>query len=188
MCIKPRNRLAQAWSLIELIVVSGLFALSAAALASLFAFSTKSFAALSNYAQLDQENRQAMDLLTKEIRQAKYVLSYTNTEVGSAITIMNGSNVNVTYSFDLQNQQLVRNDGQARVLLTNCTLLNFDLRQRCPSNGNYGIFPVASSNWQQTVKVIQLTWKTGRTLPSGAVNSENIQTARIVIRKQQDPK
>jgi hypothetical protein len=29
-----------------------------------------------------------------------------------------------------------------------------------------------------------LTWKTSRSLPGGLINSENIQTARIVIRKQ----
>ena len=53
-------------------------------------------------------------------------------------------------------------------------------------NGNFDIYPVATNNWQQTVKVIQLTWRTSMTLPNGVGNSENIQTARIVIRKQQD--
>jgi hypothetical protein len=48
------------------------------------------------------------------------------------------------------------------------------------------VFPLASGNWTQSVKVVQLTWKTSRHVPSGPVNSENIQTARIVIRKQQD--
>ena len=76
--------------------------------------------------------------------------------------------------------------GPRELLLNNCSLLSFQLFTRCPSNAVFGSFPVAVNNWQQTVKVLQLTWKTSMTLPSGIVNSENVQTARIVIRKQQD--
>ena len=75
-------------------------------------------------------------------------------------------------------------DGTSKVLLNNCSLLSFQLFTRCPSNGVFGSFPVATNNWQQTVKVLQLTWKTSVLQPSGIANSENVQTARIVIRKQ----
>ena len=76
-------------------------------------------------------------------------------------------------------------DGTSRLLLNNCSLLQFDLFTRCPSNGMFGVFPVAMNNWSNTVKVLQLTWKTSISQPSGIANSENVQTARIVIRKQQ---
>ena len=94
----------------------------------------------------------------------------------------------VTYSFSPSTKKMLRtsSDGTSKVLLNNCNLLSFQLFTRCPSNAVFGSFPVAVNNWQQTVKVLQLTWKTSMTLPSGIVNSENIQTARIVIRKQQD--
>jgi hypothetical protein len=46
---------------------------------------------------------------------------------------------------------------------------------------------VATNSWQLTGKVLQLTWKTSISQPNGIANSENVQTARIVIRKQQDP-
>jgi len=74
-------------------------------------------------------------------------------------------------------------------VLPRIRLLQFDLFTRCPSNAVYGFgsFPVATNNWQLTVKVLQLTWKTSILQPSGMANSENVQTARIVIRKQQDP-
>ena len=47
-------------------------------------------------------------------------------------------------------------------------------------------YVMATNDWPSSVKVVQLTWKTSCTLPNSQVNSENIQTARVVIRKQQD--
>ena len=94
----------------------------------------------------------------------------------------------VKYSFSPSTKKMMRTsgDGTSKVLLNDCNLLSFQLFTRCPSNAVFGSFPVAVNNWQQTVKVLQLTWKTSMSLPSGIVNSENVQTARIVIRKQQD--
>ncbi len=172
----------------EMLVATSIFTMVGLALSTLYVFTIRSFSAMVFYTNLDQENRLAMDKLTREIRQAQKVTDYTTNALANSITIQNGSNVTVTYSFDLPNQRLVRTtgDGTSEVLLTNCNLMNFSLYQRCPSNGNYGVFPVAYSNWQQTVKVIQLTWKTARALPGGPARTENIQTARIVLRKQQD--
>ena len=111
---------------------------------------------------------------------------YTSSSTLNSLTILNGANQNVTYSFNAGTKQMTRSVGGAsQMILTNCDLLNFSLFQRNPSNGNYGVFPAAVGNWTQDVKVVQLTWKTSRHVPSGPVNSENIQTARIVIRKQQ---
>jgi hypothetical protein len=168
-------------------VATAVFTIAGAALGTLFLYSIKSFASLANYAVLDSENRYAMDAMSKEIRQAKAVTGYTSNSLGNSLTISDINNQPVTFSFNAQQKQLVRTSGgSSSVLLTNCNLLNFTLFQRNPSNGNYGVFPLASGNWTQSVKVVQLTWKTSRHVPSGPVNSENIQTARIVIRKQQD--
>jgi len=191
MSIKAPSGIKSAWTLLEMMVALGIFSLGGLALMSLYVFSSRSFAAMANYAMLDISNRQAMDQLTREIREAKQVSDYTTNANMASITILTGgSNTHtVTYLFNRLNQQFVRNDatdGTHKMLLTNCSLLNFDLRQRNPMNGNFDIYPVATNNWQQTVKVIQLTWRTSMTLPNGVGNSENIQTARIVIRKQQD--
>ena len=186
MCIKlpKRNR---AGTLVELMVSVGVFSIAGLALATIFVFSIRSFAALSNYSSLDANNRHAMDMLTGEIRQARQVSGFS-TNGTSSLTIINGNTQTVTYSFSPTTKQMLRqvSGGETQVLLTNCDLLNFSLYQRNPSNANYGIFPTATTNWQQTVKVIQFTWKTSSSLPNAEVNSENVQTARVVIRKQQD--
>lgn len=193
MFIKPAPKRAAAWSLIEMMVGVGVFSISGLALATIFLFSVRSFTAMANYAVLDQYNRQAMDKLTYEVRQAQQVVSYASNATSSSLGIINGSGLNVTYTFDAGNQRVTRtaSDGSFSVLLTNCNLLNFGLYMRPPTNGSFEVYPVAAdpanTNWTQMVKVIQLSWKTAMTVsPTMKVQSEDIQTARIVIRKQQN--
>ena len=191
MFFRPKRKPASAWTLVEMMMGVAVFAIAGAALATLFLFSVRSFAGLSNYAILDQYNRQAMDQLTYEIRQAQQVVSYASNANSSTLTILNGSGLTVNYVFDGANQQVRRtaSDGSTKLLLTNCNLLNFGLYMRPPTNGTFDVYPVDSgtTNWQQMVKVVQLSWKTAMSIcPTPIVNSEDIQTARIVIRKQQN--
>jgi Tfp pilus assembly protein PilV len=185
MSINPRPKRASAWTLVEAMVGVGVFSISGLALATIFLFCIRSFAALTNYAVLDKANRQAMDTLVKEIRQAQYVVSYTSNATSRALTLVNGDNLNVTYTFDSGTQQFTRDDGTSKMLLTNCNLLNFQLYKRPVTNGSWGNFDVTSTNYQQYAKVIELTWKTSMNIcPTAQINSEDVQTAKVVIRKQ----
>lgn len=185
MFIKPARKSHDAFTLVEAVVAMGVFSISGLALAAIFLFSIHSFAAIANYSTLEQANRTAMDKLTAEIRQARAVVAVST----NSITIIDGDGISITYHFNPQNRQFIRNasDGSRKVLLENCNLLNFKLYQRNPVNGTYDIYPAATNNWQATVKVVQLSWKTSRTLLHGRINSENVQTARVVIRKRPDP-
>jgi len=171
-----------------MMVVAGLFTLIGMALMGAYIYGVKSMASMYSYALLDQKNRQAMDQLTREIRQSKNVLSHTTNSITILTANEDGSSGPIaTYIFSPSAKKMLRNcsDGTSKVLLENCSLLQFDLYTRCPSN-LFGVFPVAVNNWSNTVKVLQLTWKTSITQPSGIASSENVQTARIVIRKQQN--
>jgi prepilin-type N-terminal cleavage/methylation domain-containing protein len=182
MFIRPVTKSACGYTLPEMSIAMGIFGLVGLALASAFLFSVKSFASLGNYAILDQANRQALDQLTREIRQARQVTAFST----NSITIVNGDAVAVTYLFRPAAKQLMRtaSDGSTKVLLQDCNLITFRLFQRNPIGGTYDIYPAASGNWHQTVKVVQLAWRTSRTTLNGLVQSESVQTARIVIRKQ----
>jgi len=171
-----------------MIMAVGVFSISGLALATIFLFCIRSFAAMTNYAVLDKCNRQAMDVVTAEIRQAQQVINYSSNSSGTSLTILNGAGVNVTYSFDGANQRFTRNDGTSKVLLTNCNLVSFGLYVRQPASNSFDMYPLnAGVNWQQQVKTIQLTWKTAMNIcPTAQINSEDVQTACIVIRKQQD--
>jgi type II secretory pathway component PulJ len=185
MYIRTSTKKCSGWSLLELLIASAIFTTASTGLLSLYLFTSSSFAGLSDYATLDKANRQAMDMLTKEIRQAKAVTSCSTNP--PSITVLRGDGLTVKYSFSKDKQQMIRDvsDGTHQVLLNHCSLLSFSLCQRNPVGGSYDIYPAATDNWQQTVKVIQLSWKTACSLPYHMV-SENVQTARIVIRKQDD--
>lgn len=188
MYIRLARKARQGWTLVELMVAVGLFALGSMSLMGLYVFSIKTMASMYNYAVLDQYNRQAMDQLTREIRQAKRVLSYSTNSITVLTSNDDGSDGPVVaYTFSPSTKKMIRSsEGSSRVLLHDCSLLNFELFTRCPSNSVFGAFPVAVNNWSNTVKVLQLSWKTAVCQPSGIANSENVQTARIVIRKQQN--
>ena len=187
----PKTR--QGWTLVETMVAVAILSLSGLALMGLYLFCVNGMASMYNYALLDQYNRQAMDQLSREIRQARGVVGYATNSITIQTANTDGSaGPNVTYSFNAIGQKLIRSsdDGTSKVLLNHCSLLQFQLFTRCPTNGTLdsitNAFPMATSDWTKTAKILQLTWKTAMRLPSGAVNSENIQTARVVLRGQQD--
>jgi Tfp pilus assembly protein PilW len=185
MFIKPQRPSIRGFTLVEIMIATGVFVLAITMVLSIFIFCLRSFTAMSNYVILDIENRQTMDRLTKEIREAQYVKSHTTTP--PSLTIRSGSDTDVTYTFDDNAKSMLRTEnGVQRVLLTDCSLLNFKLSQRTPIEGSYEVYDVASNNFQGSAKVVELTWKTRRAIGGTTLtNSENIQTARIVIRNQQ---
>jgi Tfp pilus assembly protein PilW len=183
MFIKLPQKSKRGWTMVELLVSTGVFAISGLALATIFVFTIRSFAAMANYSDLDKENRSAMDKMTREIREAKKITAYTT----NSITLLDGNNNTVSYTFKASTQQLIRtgNTG-SQVLLNSCNLLSFSLFERPPVGYSFDRYPIANANWQQNVKGVQLTWKTSRVVSgTPVINSENVQTAVIVIRKQQ---
>lgn len=187
MFTKTERKSKSGWTLVELMVAAGIFSISGLALATIFLFCVRSFAAMTNYATLDKCNRHAMDIVTCEIRQAQKVLNFSSNATSTSLTILNGAGTTVTYSFDATKQSFTRNDGNPVVLLTNCNLVAFGLFVRPPASNSFDMYPLdTSANWQQLVKTVQLTWKTSMNIcPTAQINSEDVQTASIVIRKQQ---
>src|SRR5262245_59391878 len=123
MCTKTSTfkRRVDAYTLVEMMVALGLFSISALALATIFMFSIKSFASMANYAELDRENRAAMDIITRDLRQARAVLGYTTNSTGNTLSIIDETGNKVTYSFNFAKQEFRRTSyWTSQVLLTNC--------------------------------------------------------------------
>lgn len=176
-------------TLIEVMIAMTVFTIAGGAVMTAYVFGLRSFQALSNYAQLDQQNREAMDKLSREVRQSIAVTG-RSTNSNSSLRLLvgvnaSGQNTNVTYNFNGKSmtRTLTLNTtviGPVQTMLTNCTLVHFNLCMR-PPNTNFGYFKTDDLG---EAKMVDLTWKTSRSLPGGVQNTENIQTARIVIRKQ----
>jgi len=153
------------------------------ALVSFTMFSSRSFAALFNYVDLDDANRVAMDQLSRDIRQANRVSGFGSTWLTLESTDPSSGTPNsIQYAYNSLARNLKRTqNGSIRVVLSECDTLKFDVCQRNPIGGSYDVYPAGDTN---TAKVIDVSWVCSRSLFGRKENTESVQTARIVIRKQ----
>lgn len=174
------KRKGRGFSLVELMISIVLFSLVSLTVMAVYLDSTKSFAILASYAQLDQENRDALDTMTRELRSAQTV----TTNTASSISFVNEYGTPVTYSFQSAKQLLIRRatGSPDQVLLTNVNLMSFSVGIRVP-NTNFALYPWPTNEPSSAIKAVWLSWKAQRTVP-GLENtvSEDVQTAKVVIR------
>ena len=71
--------------------------------------------------------------------------------------------------------------ADAEPLLIECDYLHFGIFQRNPVGGTYDQYPAATP---ATCKLVQLRWLCSRDLIHSKFNTESVQSAKIVIRKQ----
>jgi hypothetical protein len=148
-------------------------------------FSTRSFATMYNYVDLDDKNRIAIDYLTRDIRQCKRVLQCSATR----LVVEDDDGLPLEYYHEAGRQELVRVkwldptpiNTLRRVVLTGCDRMNFQICQRNAMSGTYDVYPAATP---ANAKVVNVSWVCSRNLLRLKENTESVQTARIVIRKQ----
>lgn len=166
-----------AFTLVELLIATGTGAVLLAALAILVFHTARSLAAISNYVDLDQKSRQALDRMVLEIRQADSLTSYSTNALQFAY---NGGTL--TYTYNSSAKTLTRTYGtRTDTLLKECDTLAFSIYQRNPVGGSYDVYPTASI---ATAKLVQMTWTCSRKILGQSVNTESVQSAKIVMRKQ----
>jgi hypothetical protein len=181
-----RNGSNQGWTLIELMMSLAVGMLVLAALAATSVFCLRSFAGIYNYTDLDVSSRQALDTISKEVRQATTVLGVTNTASSSYIQFVN-TNVSPaitnTYSWDSTDKTLTwdKTGQDTQTLLTSCDSFTNTLLQGWPSS-NY-VFSLPATTLLQ-VKIVQMKWKCSRTIFGLKMNSETEQAAEIVMRNK----
>jgi len=161
-------------TLVEILLVSLIGSIVLAVVATLTIFATRSVLAMTNYSELDRLSRNTLDVLTRDIRQASGVGNGTRTNRLELNT--NGVRF-CTYEY--ANRTLTRIEGARRTdLLENCDQLTFKISQRNPSN-DFTFYP---ANTLATAKLIDVSWKCSREIKAQKVNTESIQTAKIVMR------
>jgi hypothetical protein len=143
-------------------------------------FFGRSFAALVNYVSLDQNSRNTLDKMSKEIRQCNRLVGAGS----NYLTFQDWDGGTLLYAYDPTGQTLTRSKNgvaDARPLLTQCSYLNFSIFQRNSISNTYDQFPAADTN---TCKLVQLSWVCYRPIIGTTQNTESVQSAKIVIRKQ----
>lgn len=173
-------------TLIETMIALALGGLVLAGVANTSVFTARSFLGLADYTTLNAKGRNALGRITKDIRQADFVSSYTtNSLVFQTTDPATGSASTLTYTYDPTAQTLTRTlNGQSQILLKDCNYFHFDLYQRNPSLTDGGdLVALISTDQPSLVKAVDLTWTCSLSILGSLRNSEDVQSARIVIRK-----
>ena len=166
-------------TLVEFMIAIAVGMIAIGALASLSLYSGRTFAGLLNYADLETKSRSALDLLTKEIRQTQFLSAYDTNQ----LTFRDLDGVPLVYNYDSTNLTLTRTKaGTSKVLLTGCESLTFGIFLRTTTNGTFNQY--SSTAEPTNTKVVQVSWLCKRSIVGTKLNSESVQTAKIVIRRR----
>jgi hypothetical protein len=166
------------FALVEALFTMGITGLVMASLASVAVMSGRNFATLSNYVDLDDRNRVAIDQLTRDVRGSERVISSATNN----LVLEDWDGVALTYSYDPLIKTLSRTkNGTTTVLLHECESFKFEMCLRTPISGTYDLDVTSDPT---LCKVINVSWICSRSILGIKQNTESVQTARIVIRKQ----
>jgi hypothetical protein len=175
-----------AYTLLEMSVAMGLGMVILAALLMASVFSARSFAALQNYRDMESKSRITLDKLSQDIRQTDYLSNYTTTNLAFQTTDPTTSNKYIlNYTYSTNALTLTRLYGtNSTIVMSNCTYFHFDLFQRNPTQTNGGdLVTLISTNSASYVKAIDFTWICQEQIYGQTYSSEDVQSARVVIRK-----
>jgi hypothetical protein len=165
-------------TLVELMVACMIGCLILMSMVMVFSSSSRSFVAIGNYMEMDRSSRNALDRMTREIRNAKDLVSFSPTQL-----VLNSAGTNrVVYNWTLNPPHLTewKTGGQTNVLLTGCDSLTFAMFKHVPLSGG--------SNAPTTVvaegKALSVSWTCSRTFLGKRFSTEDMQQAIIVIRNK----
>ena len=189
----PSGQAASGISLVEVLIAMAIGSLVLAAVSSLTMYGAKATTAMVNYTDLDSKSRYALDVISREIRQANSVLSFQTNLPVKTLTVTNASDATaITFTYDSNARTVVMSKtGQADLTaLTECDRWDFSFYQRTPyvTATNISYYPATNTAGVLTVslcKLINLSWKCSRNIFAQKVNTESVQAAQIVLRTKQ---
>jgi len=181
--IRRFNTRRSAFTLLEVMIALAIGALVGGALATTLLYGVRSMAALNNYIALDRSGRNSLDTLMTDIRAATEVTSTTPSGTYanlSSVSFVDLDGTFLTYTFDSTARTLERTqNGLTQMLLTNC-VGNFDLFMHSLQPNSWTQYSNAVN--RADCKVVQVRWTCTRTLLGTIANTEDIVTAKILMR------
>lgn len=174
-------------TLVELQIASAIAVILFTAVMALAFYTARSFAAFTNYVELDVNSRNALDLMSTEIRQADLLIAATATSLTFQTTDLGtGVTNSLKYVYDPDKKELARifNGEAPRVLLSECSFLKFGTFQRNTTPVLDNAFVPVSTSQPDLCKVVQLSWICSRKILGKSANTESVQSAKVVIRKK----
>jgi prepilin-type N-terminal cleavage/methylation domain-containing protein len=174
------DRSKRAFSLMELMVAMLIATVAGSGILLLSVYTSRSVVDMVNYVDLDHGNRIALDRMSKELRQVKQLTTFTST----SLTFVDKDGTPLRYDYSPLQRTLTRvKDDIPTTVLEQCENLKFAMYQRTPLANRYELIPATSP---AQCKVITVTWNCSRTVLGIKANTEQGQTAKIVIRNKKE--
>ena len=175
-----RTRRRAGLTFVELMVTLGLVSLFTTAIVGLSVSTSRSFAEISNYVELDHFNRVALDHLNRDIRQVNYLMAFET----NRLTFMDNDGQPVVFEYSPSDRMLARKKNNVTtLLLRECDSLKFSIYQCVPLANTYDLVPATEVT---NCKVVSVSWRCSRSVFGVKANTENAQAAKIVIRNKQN--
>jgi hypothetical protein len=164
-------------TLVELLVSTGLAGLLATLAMLLMYYAAHNFTAMTNYVDLDRRSRSTLDRMTSEIRQADKLNTYATNQL-----VFQYGGTTLTYFYNSTNKTLNRTyNNTTTELLNECQNLQFLMYQRSTVSNSWNQVQVYDD--PSLCKEVELIWTCSRKILGRAVNTESVQSARVVMRK-----
>ncbi len=169
------SKAAQGMTLPEMMVAVGVGSIVLMVVAMVFMNSARSFAATASYVSMDAKSRNALDHMTREIRQAGNLVEFSPTHLKFARYGL--TNAFLVYDWDAGSRQLTQwktGEGAPYPLLTECDQLTFSMY-------NSSFAPAATIAQS---KGISVRWACSRMMLGKKTTTEEMQQALIVMRNK----
>lgn len=171
-----------AFTLSEVLVALAASSVILGAVLAFTVFTGKSFVGLTNYMDLEYRSREALDIMTRDIRGCRAMTQYAS----NRIVLADANGQPLTIEWDPNTKVVTRTaGGQTKVLLTGCDFLLFRIYQRNPIPGRYDFYPATNLAGQYDpalCKLVDITWRCSRQMLGKKLHTESILTAKIVLR------
>jgi Tfp pilus assembly protein PilW len=176
--ITSTDRQCAGLTLAETLVAVGIGSIVLTAVVQLIVFSGRSFSSMLNYVDLDDRSNRTLERMSRDIRQANNVASAT----AISLVLNDADNTPLEYIWNSTAKTLTRTKGGvSTTMLRDCEFLQFSIYQRNPMPGAYDYYETAIAS---NAKMVQVSWVCARKVLGTLRNSESVQSAKFVIRKQ----
>jgi Tfp pilus assembly protein PilW len=171
---RPRIRSLHGITLVELMIAVALSSMILAAVMSSFIFLSRGTIATSDYADMDREARAALERFAREVRMSSGVTNFTTNTV--TLSVQSDTPYTVNYTHVPADRAFYRAYGTAaeEVLIKGVESFAFQ---------RFTLLQTPASNHLET-KLLQLDLSATRTGPARAFASNNVISARYIMRNK----
>jgi hypothetical protein len=171
------------WTLPELMISAALGLMILGVVVGTYIYMNRTLNGTMNYEEMDRQSRRALDLMSTDIRQCGGLTNYSTNSL--YFTNLDGSQL--TYIWDTTNTLTYTNAStslagcpRGGILLSGCRYLSFSVFQRNPIAGTTMTFTPATN--AALTKVIVMDWICRRTNYITDIDTESVQTTKVVMR------